>query len=314
MAIFTVGFNPAVDRILECPDFVMGGHQAAHEVARLAAGKAANVGRALAQLGTDSTATGFVGAEDLRLFQGQLGALGPGRITCRFIEIAGRTRENVTILDPKRNVETHLRDRGCPVTAADAQQLEAQLAQAVQRGDMVVFSGSLCGGVTAEYFERLIDRCTTVGARVALDSSGEPLRRAGQHKLWLMKPNLDELRTLVGSEVPNAARAVRDAAQTLLGHVQQVLVSRGMAGAVLVSAQGSWTGKSIAREPAVRTVGCGDHLLAGFVAQVMQGREPEPALRYAMAVATARAVSRDLATFDPIVVERALRDVEIEQI
>ena len=40
MAIVTVGFNPAIDRVLECPDFHIGGHQAARQIARLAAGKA----------------------------------------------------------------------------------------------------------------------------------------------------------------------------------------------------------------------------------------------------------------------------------
>jgi 1-phosphofructokinase family hexose kinase len=314
MAIYTVGFNPAIDRILECPDFTIGGHQAAREVIRLAAGKAANVSRALAPLGTDSIATGFVGAADSELFRSQLAALGPGKVSCRFVEVAGRTRENITILDPRRKQETHLRDRGCPVTAADARQLETQLLTAVKKDDVVVFSGSLCGGITPEYLERLIDRCTSAGARVALDSSGDPLRRAGEHKLWLIKPNLDELRALVGMEVPNAAMAVRDAAKALLEHVQLILVSRGLFGAVLITAQGSWSGKINSRQRAIRTVGCGDHLLAGFIAQIMHGADLEPALRFAMAVASARALSADPATFDPALVETSLGEIEIERI
>ncbi len=87
MAILTIGFNPAIDRILECPDFHIGGHQQAKQIARLAAGKAANVNRALAQLGTDSIATGFVGVDDLEFFHEQLMSTGPGRVLCRFVEV-----------------------------------------------------------------------------------------------------------------------------------------------------------------------------------------------------------------------------------
>lgn len=312
MAIFTVGFNPAIDRILECPDFHIGGHQTARQIARLAAGKAANVSRALAQLGTDSIATGFIGTDELEFFHSQLMAMGPGRILCRFIEVGGKTRENVSILDPQRRIETHLRDRGFDVTADEALLLQQKLLRDVRGGDLVVFSGSLCGGVTAEYFLGLLDRCTRTGARIVVDSSGEPLKQAMSRKVWLVKPNLEELRMLTGKEVPNAAAAVRDAAQALLTTTEFVLVSRGVAGAVLVSRKGALVGRVLGQEAAIRTVGCGDHLLAAFVGEMMAGQEVEPALRRALAVATARAVSRDMCEFDPEMVKNALEEVEID--
>src|SRR5262245_53321915 len=127
MAILTIGFNPAIDRILECPDFHMGGHQPVRQIARLAAGTAANVSRALAQLSTDSIATGFIGAAERDFFHEQLLSTGPGRILCRFVDVLGKTRENITILDPRRRVETHLRDRGFAVTADEAALLEKKL-------------------------------------------------------------------------------------------------------------------------------------------------------------------------------------------
>lgn len=321
MAIFTVGFNPAVDRIMECPDFHIGGHQMATQVGLLAAGKAANVSRALALLGSDSIATGFIGTGELELFHEQLMGMGPGRVLCRFVEVAGQTRENITIIDPKRRLETHLRDRGFNVTPAEMGVLEKKLQHDVKAGDVVVFSGSLCGGVSYEAFAHLIDDCTAAGAKVAVDTSGESLNVAREHRLWLLKPNLDELRVLACRDVPNAATAVRDAAITLLPFVQHVLVSRGMAGAVLVSGDGkaggegrAWSGRVVRREPAIRTVGCGDHLLAGFVAEMLAGREPQVALRTGLAVATARAYSKNMGEFDAADVQEALSEVEIESL
>ena len=314
MAIFTVGFNPAVDRILECPDFHIGGHQMATQIAQLAAGKAANVSRALALLGSDTIATGFIGTGELELFHEQLMAMGPGRILCRFVEVGGQTRENITIIDPKRCLETHLRDRGFVVTPAEVGVLEKKLQHEVKSGDMVIFSGSLCSGVSYEDFARLIDDCTVAGARVAVDTSGESLNVAREHKLWLLKPNLEELRTLACSEVPNAATAVRDAGKALLPFVQHVLVSRGVAGAVLVTSAGAWSGRVVRREPAIRTVGCGDHLLAGFVAAMMAGRDAQVALRTGLAVATARAFSKNMGEFEEADVQQAMSEVELESL
>jgi len=85
MAIVTVGFNPAIDRILECPDFHVGGHQQARQIARLASGKAANVSRALAQVSVDSIATGFIGKEELDFFHEELLGSAELAVSCAIL-------------------------------------------------------------------------------------------------------------------------------------------------------------------------------------------------------------------------------------
>ena len=286
MAILTIGFNPAIDRVLECSDFHIGGHQQAQQIAHLAAGKAANVNRALAQLGTDSIATGFIGSDELEFFHDQLMSAGPGRILCRFVEVGGKTRENITILDPKRRLETHLRDKGFSVSPEETQLLEQKVIHELKPADVAVFAGSLCAGLDAEFFGRLLDKCVEAGARVVVDSSGDPLQAAGKHKAWLLKPNLEEFRQLVGVEVPNAAAALRDAAVPLLKNIQNILITRGPMGAVLLTANGAYSARLTTKDIPRRTVGCGDHLLAGFVSEMTAGRDVEAALTTAVACAT----------------------------
>jgi 1-phosphofructokinase family hexose kinase len=314
MAIMTIGFNPAIDRILECPDFHIGGHQQAKQIARLAAGKAANVNRALAQLATDSIATGFVGVDDLEFFHEQLMSAGPGRILCRFVEVGARTRENISILDPHRRLETHLRDRGLAVTREEAALLEQRAIHELKAGDVAVFAGSLCEGLDAAFFVSLVSQCTARGVKVAVDSSGDLLTTAVEQRVWLLKPNLEELRQLVGFEVPNAASAVRDVAAALLKNVENVLVTRGPMGAVLLTAKGSWSARLASKDTPVRTVGCGDHLLAGFIAEMSAGRDEEHALANAVAVATARAMSPRMEEFDMEIMKRSLGNVVVEKI
>jgi 1-phosphofructokinase family hexose kinase len=314
MSIITIGFNPALDRVLECPDFHVGGHQPARQVARLAAGKAANVSRALAQIGTDSIATGFVGTDELEFFHEQLLECGPGRILCHFVEVTGKTRENISILDPKRRLETHLRDRGFVVTSEEIRVLERRLLHDLRPGDIAVFSGSLCEGVSTEYFGQLLDQCAAAGAKVIVDTNGEAAKEAARHPLWLAKPNLAELGEMVGKEIPNAASAARDAASGLLKQIEQVLVSRGNAGAVLVTRQGAWSARMATRDVPIRTVGCGDHLVAGFIAERVAGRDMEAALRMGVALATARALSPQLEEVDSELIKAAQENVVIEAI
>ena len=226
MAILTVGFNPAIDRVLECPDFHIGGHQQARQIARLASGKAANVSRALALLGTDSIATGFVGTDELEFFHQQLLSAGPGRILCHFVEVSGKTRENITILDTNRRIDTHIRDRGFTVSAAEVELLDRKITHDLKPGDIVVFSGSLCPGLPDEYFPGLIDRCLQQDARVVVDVNGAPLLQAAAKKLWVLKPNIEELRQLLGPDVQDEPAALRAAAMPLTERIEHVLISR----------------------------------------------------------------------------------------
>jgi fructose-1-phosphate kinase PfkB-like protein len=129
----------------------------------------------------------------------------------------------------------------------------------------------------------------------------------------LLKPNLVELRQLLGVEVPNAASAIREAAMPLLGKVEHVLVTRGPLGAVLLSSDGVYSARLGTNDVPVRTVGCGDHLLAGFVSEMAGGRSTEQALRMAMAVATARALSTRMAEFDVEVMHRVMGQVVVER-
>jgi 1-phosphofructokinase family hexose kinase len=314
MAIFTIGFNPAIDRILECPHFHLGGHQQARQLARLASGKAANVSRALAQVSVNSVATGFLGTADIALYHEQLLSCGPGKIACAFVEVRGKTRENITILDPINHRETHLRDRGFTVTPEEITLLEKRLAHDLKPGDIALFSGSLCPGLTDTYLASAVDFCTRLGVRVAVDANGKPMAIAARKKMWLMKPNLDELREILGMDVANETMAIRDAALQLLDTAEVVMISRGRSGAVLLTRDACYSGAALLDRPPVRTVTCGDHLVAGFVAGEIAGHDTEHNFRYAIGLATARALSKKLDEMDGEILGAALRSAEIKKI
>ena len=64
----------------------------------------------------------------------------------------------------------------------------------------------------------------------------------------------------------------------------------------------------------VNTVGCGDSMVGAFAVALEQKKEPKEALQYAVAVATANALSPNTGEFDPEVGETLIKQVQVRKI
>ena len=259
--IVTVTLNTSMDRTVEVPGFAVGGTLKGRVLRRQPAGKGINVSRCLAELGHRSIASGFVGRGELAAF---IESLEPLDVTDRLVGVEGRTRDNTTYLDPIGGTETHVREEGFHIDEDDLKRLDDVLAAIVRSGDTAVFAGSVPPGAPASSLAELAGACRKRGARVVIDGSGESYRRAVSAGAHLIKPNLSELADLTGQEVVSTTDAVA-AARTLLGRVGIVVASMGQDGAVCVAPDGAWHAQCPLAEVA-QTVGCGDALLAGFLA------------------------------------------------
>ena len=154
----------------------------------------------------------------------------------------------------------------------------------------MIFCGSLPPGLPPEAFGEMLRQCRAADAAVAADTSGEALATAVKSRLWLVSPNRAELAGLTGVD-PDDHAALRAAATALTDRVEQVLLSLGEAGAMLVTAEGAWSAAATrAADEVGSTVGLGDALLAGYVTGCVAGLSGPDALREAVAVASATAV------------------------
>lgn len=61
----------------------------------------------------------------------------------------------------------------------------------------------------------------------------------------------------------------------------------------------------------VNTVGCGDSMVGAFAVALERNMEPEDTLKYAVAVASANALSPNTGTFDPAKRDEIIQNVEI---
>jgi 1-phosphofructokinase len=261
MSIVTVTPNPSVDRTVHVGELRRGAVLRASGSSVHASGKGVNVTRALRAHAVQSSAVLPLGGHE----GGQLRALAKAEgIAMHAIAIAGRSRSNVSIVEPD-GIVTKLNEQGPQLTRAECDELLRVVAEQARDAAWVVGCGSLPLGAPDDLYAEVAALARSAGARVAIDSSGSPLTRAIAVGVDLIKPNTHELAEATGRRPATVGEAV-DAAQELRARgAGTVLVSLGADGALLVDRDGARHGEAPVDSPA-STVGAGDALLAGFLA------------------------------------------------
>ncbi|NIA21559.1 MAG: hexose kinase, partial [Anaerolineaceae bacterium] len=260
-----------------------GQHAAGHLVSTQPAGKAVNVARVLEHLGRPCILTGFVGQGQRLMFEESFDAK---IVQTQLFAAPQPTRENVTLVDLAKGTETHIRDTGHGVRTEDIARLTRKLDILARPDVWMVFAGSLPGGLTTEAFRRMLRGVTEKGARVVLDSSGQAMSVVRHVPVWLIKPNCSELAELTGRPT-TGSQEILAAADQLKGAAEVVMVSAGPQGCYLFQGQLALHGW-VPRLPkkVANTVGCGDSLLAGYLAAATRSCEPAECLRQAVAAGT----------------------------
>lgn len=297
--IVTLTANPAIDRTVELPHPLRrGGVLRAVSVRDQAGGKGINVARALAASGVASLAV-FPSAVDDPLTL----AVRSERLMHRASPIAGAVRTNLAITEPD-GTTTKVNEPGPELDRAEVDALVGAAVDAAHGAAWLVLAGSLPPGAPPDLYARAIEavreRYGADAPRVAIDSSGDPLRAAlesGQ-PVDLIKPNADELAELVArrldpsptgddleADLGLAAIAAEHARSLGVG---AVLLTLGGAGALYLDAR---TALVAAPPPitVVSTVGAGDASLAGFLLAHGEGASPAAALAQAVAHGSAAA-------------------------
>lgn len=300
-SIVTVTPNTSIDCIFAAPGFAIGAHTKGRRLARQPAGKGVNVSRALAALGHRNIATGFVGERELEAFD-QMAAI--KHCQPQFMAVPGDTRENITVLDPDRGIETHVRTTGFNVDERSLARLEHKLQLLAKPGVLVVFAGSLPPGMDADALFRMIDQTRSAGSAIALDVEPAALRRAFDHGSWLIKCNRAEFREAL-PDVEDTEEAIIRAGREASRKGGTLIVTCGAAGCYAFSHGSAWMGQvEVSKEAVISTVGCGDALMAGYIAAMQNGDSVSDACMFALEIATAAAESAIPGEFSPSDVER----------
>ena len=287
--IVTLTANPSLDRTVTLPGPLSRGQvQRALTTTNDPGGKGVNVARVVTAAGALAVAV-LPGHHDDPL----LLALRDAGVTHRALPVRGRVRVNLTLTEPD-GTTTKVNEPGLALDAEVRAALADVLVREAAGARWVALSGSLPPGVPVDWYAELTARLRATGAKVALDTSGEPLLAALADGAVpdLVKPNGEELAELtgqVGVDLEGDLDAAVEAATGLLDRgIGAVLATLGAAGALLVTRDGSWS----ATPPAIRarsSVGAGDSALAGYLLADLAGGGPEDRLRSAVAHGAAAA-------------------------
>ncbi|MCU1514399.1 MAG: 1-phosphofructokinase [Microbacteriaceae bacterium] len=260
--IITVTLNPSLDRTVEVDFLARGSVLRTSEPSLEPGGKGVNVSRALNANGTRSIAVLPVGGAEGDELAGLLATSG---VSARYVPVSGRTRSNLTVVEPD-GIVTKLNEPGSALSADDLAALTSVLCGVVSSGDWVVVSGSMPPAFSISDYEKLLASVTTLGAYLAIDTSGDALVASLAARPRLIKPNRAELCEVVGHPVDSISDVITSAEELRNRGAERVLVSLGADGAVLVSEFGVIVGESSVPVPR-STVGAGDCFLAGFLSR-----------------------------------------------
>jgi 1-phosphofructokinase len=273
--IVTVTPNPAVDHTLQVDALPASGAVARTGSAHLdAGGKGINVSKYLAELETDTVATGFVGDVLGAFIRNRLERDG---IVNDFVEIGDCTRLNTTILTDDE--EYKFNQRGPTVDSAAVDDVIKTIAE--YDPSMVVIAGSQPPGIGPEH----LDRIARGGSwETAVDVGGDTLREL-ETGYTFCKPNREELADATGRSVETldeclvAAEALRKQGFT------RVVASLGADGAVMATPERALHAPAVDID-VVDTVGAGDALLAGVLSELERGNSEQEALRAGVVAAS----------------------------
>ncbi|MDM4763092.1 1-phosphofructokinase family hexose kinase [Galbitalea sp. SE-J8] len=303
--IVTLTLNPSLDRTLEVESLDRGAILRTGTPSLDAGGKGVNVTRALAANGIPSVAVvpvgGLEGAELVRLLERD-------GVEARTVPVATRTRSNIALVEPDGTV-TKINEPGSPVTDAELGALVAAVVAVTGANDWVVVSGSLAPGTDVAQLATVTTAVTAAGAHLAVDTSGDALRAAVEVAPRLVKPNREELGDLIGRDLGSIAEVVEAAEWVRDAGVEQVLVSLGADGAVLVTPDGVIVGESTVVVPR-SAVGAGDCFLAGYL-QRLERDPADPASALLDALAWGAAAAALPGTSVPAPAEIARADVRL---
>ncbi len=288
-SIITIGLSPAWDITCRGQNLDWGRHKVVSSCLERPAGKALNISRALAWMGEESIAAGLWGQNDYELMLKAMEIL-KEQVKVKMTAVAGSTRRNITVVDMANAREMHLRNKSELASTKTLKKLKVDLETIVRQGSVCVFSGAMPDGKLLGDVIRIAKSCRSLGAKIALDTSGTALRQiVDTGAVWLIKPNVEELCELLGESIRNAPNSLVKAGQKLLDKVEVILISRGRIGAVVVTKEGAWHGRCVGSAKVLSTVGCGDYLLAGFLKGLKDKSNVASALEAAIKIATAKA-------------------------
>ena len=291
--IITITFNPCIDKHTEIKKLKATTKLDCGEPFYQPGGGGINVARVLRRLGADPLAlypSGGVNGEYITSL------LLKEKVRCKRIKIQRTTRENILVHELSGERQFRF---GMPGPKLNKREWNACLnyVKEADEFDFVVASGSLPPGVPTDVYGQLADITTQKGAKLIMDTSGEPLKQLKDKRVYILKPNQNELCQLIGKEINSHEEMMQGARQVVAKKWCEILiVSLGKEGALVVTAKDHYF-IAAPKDHAVNSVGSGDNMVDVIVYALSKKQQLQEAVQYGLACGGAATLRKGTALF-----------------
>lgn len=302
--IYTVTFNPALDYLMYVSELQSDDINRTEKEQLFYGGKGINVSVILTRLGVKNKALGFLAGFSGHQLEDMLNA---DSIENDFVYLKkGYTRINVKIKSKK---ETDINACGPEITADDIQELFKKIEN-LEKDDCLVLAGSIPKSLPDNIYEKILDKLNGKGIDFVVDATGDLLKNVLKYKPFMIKPNHHELGEIFSTEIKTLDEIKKYGKMLQDMGARNVLISRGKDGAALLDENGEIHTMGNVPGKIVSSVGCGDSMVAGFLAGYYQTKDYAYALKLGSACGNATAFSSSLATKDEI--EKMLKNDKLK--
>jgi len=292
--IYTVTFNPALDYVMHVDSLQSSDINRTESESLYYGGKGINVSVILSRLKVKNKALGFLAGFSGHQIEKMLRE---DDIDTDFVYLKnGYTRINVKI---KSDREIDINASGPSIEKEDVDILMKKL-EALTEGDCLVLAGSIPKTLPDDIYEKILKKLDGRGIDFIIDATGDLLVNVLKYRPLMVKPNHHELGDIFGVEIKNIDDIVKYSKKLQEMGARNVLVSRGKDGAALVDENGELHTMGNVPGKIVSSVGCGDSMVAGFLAGYYESGDYAYALRLGSVCGNATAFSQTLANKDEI--------------
>lgn len=292
--IYTVTLNPSIDYTMHVSHLETGKTNRSSNETYFPGGKGLNVSMILTDLGMETLALGFCA--------GPIGNYIESLLTQRHLNHHlihlnhGCSRINIKI---KGEIETEINGNGPHIQSSDIEQLMQKL-NTLKQDDFLVLAGSIPQSVPNNIYEMIMQRLNHRGVHFVVDATGPLLQKTLTYHPFLIKPNRDELSELFNVDISTADELTLYARRLREMGAQNVLVSLGDQGAILIDERDEVFFCPAAKGVLKNSVGSGDSMIAGFLTGFLQTHDYAYALKLGSACGAATAFCDDLANLNLI--------------
>ena len=292
--IYTVTFNPALDYLMYVSELQSSDINRTEKEQLFYGGKGINVSVILTRLGVKNKALGFLAGFSGHQLEDMLSA---DNIESDFVYLkSGYTRINVKI---KSDREIDINACGPEISKDDIKALFEKLEK-LKEGDCLVLAGSIPKALPDNIYEKILDKLSGKGINFVVDATGNLLKNVLKYKPFMIKPNHHELGEIFSTEIKTLDDIKKYGKMLQDMGARNVLVSRGKDGAALLDENGNIHTMGNVPGKIISSVGCGDSMVAGFIAGYSKTKDYAYALKLGSACGNATAFSTSLAAREEI--------------